>query len=222
VRAPRSQPPAYEEQDDAAGPAGGLEIHRLEVELGRPLELEIVPVTGPGCPDPDARQDLQDPVDLLDLGNPAKHRTTTVEQARTEQADRCVLRGSDLDAPVQLGAALHSQVLRPACADRDDGGVQGLRDPSHHLQAEVLVAGLDPMNGALAGPEHLRELGLRQPPMLACITDQAPDPVQIGISHDRQRYVIGEIFCETSANSPAQSVGSMLAGQLPILVVLPA
>ena len=86
-------------------------------------------------------------------------------------------------AAVELGAALHPQVQRTVAADRDQRGVQRPGDPVDHLQAKVLVAGLDPVHRALAGAQHVGELGLGQTPVLAGIADQAPDLVQIRFGH---------------------------------------
>ena len=51
-----------------------------------------------------------------------------------------------------------------AGTERDDLGVERLADPGEHLEAEVLVAALDPVDRALAGAEHVGELRLRPAP----------------------------------------------------------
>ncbi len=63
---------------------------------------------------------------------------------------------------------------RTGRADRDEGGVERGRDAVDHLETEVLVAGLDPVHGALTGAEHARELGLREAAVLARILIRAP------------------------------------------------
>ena len=87
-------------------------------ELVRPDQLEIVAVVGPGGLHADAGQHLEDPVDLLDLGDAAEDRTAAVQQAGAEQGDGGVLGGADRDAAVELGAALDPQVLRPGARRR--------------------------------------------------------------------------------------------------------
>jgi hypothetical protein len=48
------------------------------------------------------------------------------------------------------------------------------------LQAEVLVALLDPVHRALAGAECLGELGLGPTPVFAGVANQAADLAQVG------------------------------------------
>src|SRR5215218_880531 len=183
-----------EEHDHAAGAPSGLEVHLAKVEVGGSNQFQIISVGRPGCPDTDARQHLQDPVDLLNLGYASDHRTAAVQQAGTEQGDRRILRRANGDVSDQPGASLDSQVLRSSAPDRDERRVERLGDPGYHFEAEVLVTSLDPMNRALAGPQHICQLGLGKTSMLAGVPDQAPDPVQVRIRHVTGRYVICEIF----------------------------
>ena len=81
--------------------------------------------------------------------------------------------------PCSLPTALDPQVQRTGPADRDDLGVQRLADPGQQVQAEVLVALLDPVDRALRGAQRLGQLGLGPAAVLARVTDQRPDPAGV-------------------------------------------
>ena len=123
-------------------------------------------------------QHLEDPVDLLDAGDLAQRRAALVEQRGAQQGDAGVLARLDVDRAGQHGAAGDPQVHRPGDAERDDLGVEGLADAGEHLEAEVLVSALDPVDGALAGAEDLGELGLGVAAVLAGVADELADPVR--------------------------------------------
>ena len=71
----------------------------------------------------------------------------------------------------------------PSAPERDDLGVQGFTDERQYLEAEILVAVLDPVYCALAGVQDLGELGLRPAAMLARVADQRADPAEVILSH---------------------------------------
>ena len=90
------------------------------------------------------------------------------------------LRRLDVDRAGERGGAVDPQV-RGTGAERDDLGVEGRADPGEHLQGEVLVALLDPVDGALAGAEQLGELLLGEPAVLARVADEVADPGQVRV-----------------------------------------
>ncbi len=139
-----------EEHDDRAGTAGGLLVDAVEVELGRRDDLEVVVGVEPAGLHADAVEHLEEPVDLLDAGDPAQRGAAAVEQGRAQQRDAGVLRRLHVDRARQRGRPGDAQVGRPG-AERDDLGVERLADAGEHLQGEVLVAALDAVDGALAG-----------------------------------------------------------------------
>ena len=87
-------------------------------------------------------------------------------------------------------------MLRSSSPDRYERRVERFGNPVYHLQTEILVAGFNPVDCALAGPQHVSQLGLGKTPMLAGVPDQAPDPVQVRVRHVTRRYVICEIFVQ--------------------------
>src|SRR5829696_7855188 len=90
-------------------------------------------------------------------------------------------------------------MLRSSSPDGYERRVERFGNPVYHLQTEILVAGFNPMDCALAGTQHVSQLGLGKAPMLAGVPDQAPDPVQVRIRHMTRRYVICEIFVQLIA-----------------------
>ena len=68
-------------------------------------------------------------------------------------------------------------------AEGDDLGVEGLADAGHHLEGDVLVAALDAVHRALAGVEHVGELLLGPPAVLAGVADELADAGQVVLSH---------------------------------------
>jgi hypothetical protein len=195
-----------EEHDHAPRPPRRFQIHRAKIEFGGANELQVSTLVQPAGPDADARQHLEDPVDLLDLRDAADDRTPPIEQAGAEQRHRRVLGRANRDAPGELGAAFNPQMLRPGAAHGNERGVERLSNSGYHFQAEVLVSGFDAVHGALAGAQHVGQLGLGEPPMLTGVADQAPDPVQVRIRHVTEQYVICEIFdqafaCRTACRS---------------------
>ena len=91
--------------------------------------------------------------------------------------------GSDLwpyrgENPITPGSTIGHEmvgVIEEVGAEGDDLGVEGLADPGEHLQGEVLVAALDAVDGTLAGGQHVGELLLRPPTVLAGVPDQVAD-----------------------------------------------
>jgi hypothetical protein len=71
-----------------------------------------------------------------------------------------------------------------AGAQRHDLGVQRRADPGDHLQREVLVAALDPVDRALAGAERDGELLLGESSVLPGVADQVADTALVVIRHE--------------------------------------
>lgn len=147
-----------EEHDDGAGADGGLGVDGLHVQLGRRHDLQVGAVVDPAGAHADGVEHLQEAVDLLDAGDPAQYRAPLVEQRGAQQGHAGVLAGLDVDGAGQATAADHAQVHRTRVAQGDDFAVQRFADPGDHLKADVLVAALDAVDGALTGVERLREL----------------------------------------------------------------
>src|SRR5690242_17965252 len=76
-------------------------------------------------------------------------------------------------------------MLRSADTDRDQWRIERLSYPAHHLKTEVLIAGFDAVHRALTRAKNVGKLGLGQPTMLARVTNEAADPVQVRFSHCR-------------------------------------
>ena len=131
---------------------------------------------------PEAVEHLEQAVDLLDARDLAQRRAPAVEQGGAEQGDAGVLRRLDVDRARQRGRALDPQVGR-AGAEGDDLGVEGLADAGQHLEGEVLVALLDPVDRALARAEQVGELGLGQSAVLARVADEVADASLVVHSH---------------------------------------
>ena len=68
-------------------------------------------------------------------------------------------------------------------AEGDDLGVERGADAGQHLEGEVLVALLDPVDGALTGGQPLRQLLLGEPAVLARVADEVPDAALVVVSH---------------------------------------
>ena len=94
--------------------------------------------------------------------------------------------------PDQLRGAGDPQVGR-AGAEGDDLGVQCGADPLDHLQGEVLMTLLDPVDRALGGAQEVRQLLLGEPPMLAGVADDVADASLVSLAHARPRYLRYEI-----------------------------
>ncbi len=171
-----------EEHDDRAGTPRGLLVDVGEVELGRGDDLEVVVVVEPPGLDAEAVEDLQQPVDLLDPGDLAQRGAAAIEQRGAQQRDAGVLGGLHLDRPGQRRGAGDAQVGR-AGTERDDLGVEGRADPRQHLQGEVLVSLLDPVDGRLTGGQPLGQLLLGQPAVLAGVADEVADPALVVLAH---------------------------------------
>ena len=86
--------------------------------------------------------------------------------------------------PDERGRAGDPQVRR-AGAEGDDLGVERGADAGEHLQGEVLVALLDPVDRALAGGQQLGQLVLGEPAVLAGVADEVADPALVALSHAR-------------------------------------
>ena len=84
--------------------------------------------------------------------------------------------------PESLVGTGDTQVRRSG-AELDDGPVESLADALDHLQGEVLVASLDPVDRTLAGAELVGQLLLGPAAVLACIADQGPDAVHVVMTH---------------------------------------
>ena len=196
VRVPRLQPPAYgsskvvgavqqraEEHDHRAGTAGGglVDRGRGRARAGGMISRSLSALSQRVWT-PRLLEHLEQPVDLLDAGDLAQRGPAAVEQRGAQQRDAGVLGGLDVDRAGQRRRAGHPQVGR-AGAERDDLGVEGGADAGEHLQGEVLVALLDPVDRALAGAEQLGQLLLGQPAVLAGVADEVADPALVVLSH---------------------------------------
>ena len=122
-------------------------------------ELEVV-VVEPGAFDADAGQHLDDPVDLLDPGQPAQRGGAAVDQAGAEQGDAGVLAAVDVHGAGERAAAFDPQVGHLGLAHLDDALAEDRLQPLDHFQAQVLLALLHPGDGALAGSQLGGELAL--------------------------------------------------------------
>ncbi len=109
-----------EEHDDRAGTTGRGLVDPAEVEVRRRGDLEVVLGVQPAELHAQALQHLEQPVDLLDAGDPAQRRTATVEQGGAEQGDPGVLGGLDLDGAAQRRRSGHPEV-GGALADAHQG-----------------------------------------------------------------------------------------------------
>ena len=172
-----------EEHDDRAGPAGGLGVDGLHVQLGRRHDLQVDAVVDPAGAHADGAQHLQQAVHLFDAGDPAQHRAPLVEERGAQQRHTSVLAGLDVDGAGQPTTADHAQVHRTRVAERDDLAVEGFTDSSDHLKADVLVAALDAVDRALAGAERLGELRLCPAPVLSGVTDELADTYEVVVCH---------------------------------------
>ena len=176
-----------EEHDDAAGAAGRLGVHGVEVELGGRHDLQVVAVVDPPGADADAAQHLEDAVDLLDAGHPAQRRAARVEERGAQQRHAGVLARLDVDAAGQPAAADHPQMHRARVAERDDFTVERFADTGDHLKADVLVPALDAVDRALAGAERLGELRLCPATVLPGVTDELADAYEVVVCHASDR-----------------------------------
>jgi len=148
--------------------------------LGGVVSMCVVVVEPAGL-DPEAAEHLEQAVDLLDARDLAQGGATAVEQRGAQQRDAGVLGGLDLDRARQRGRALDPQVRR-AGAEGHDLGVEGRADAGEHLEGEVLVALLDPVDRALAGREELGELVLGQAAVLAGVADEVADAALVAVA----------------------------------------
>ena len=153
----------------------------------RGLQLEVVVLVVPGVAEPDAGQHLEDPVDLLDAGHLAQRGAALVEQGGAQQRHAGVLARLHRDRAGERRAPDDPQVHRSGDAQGDDLGVECLADAGQHVEGQVLVAPLDPVDRALAGAERVGELDLGQRAVLASIPDEVADPAQVVIRHSSDR-----------------------------------
>lgn len=79
---------------------------------------------------------------------------------------------------------------RTRVAQRDDFAVQGFTDSSDHLKADVLVAALDAIDGALTCAECLGELRLCPAPVLPGVTDELADAYEVVVCHGATVYLM--------------------------------
>ena len=163
------------EHDDRASPASGRLVHGAQVELVGTMQREVPAVGRPRDLDADAREHLEEPVDLLDVGDAPEHRAAAVEQARAQQGDGGVLAGAHPDGALQMGLPADAEVQGARVARHDEGRLEGVGDPVDHLEGQILVPGFDPVDRALAGVELGGQLVLRHAALLAGIADEASD-----------------------------------------------
>ncbi|MGX1090586.1 hypothetical protein RKD47_001267 [Streptomyces albogriseolus] len=161
-----------------------VRVDRREVQLGRRHDLQVDAVVDPAGAHADGVQHLQEAVHLLDAGDAAQHRAPAVEQRGAQQCHARVLARLHVDGAGEPTAADHTQMHRTGVAEGDDLTVQRLADTGDHLKADVLVAALDPVDGALAGAERLRELGLRPAAVLPGVTDELADAYEVVVCHE--------------------------------------
>ena len=200
VRAPRSQPPAYgslklavgvqqrtEEHDHRCGsaaPPRDPSSSRSKVRAGRTSSRSLP------SSDQVARTPMLISTSRIRLTSSILAMPRMTVRPRFSRLAHSSATAAFFDdrtsiLPLSLAPPWTRRCCGSADAHRDQWRVERLRDPVDHLQTEVLVAGLDPMHSALTGPEDVRELGLGQATMLARVTDEAADPVQVGFSHCR-------------------------------------
>lgn len=89
-------------------------------------------------------------------------------------------------APESRMSADHAQMHRPGVAERDDLAVECLADPGDHLKADVLIAALNAIHGALAGGQCLGELCLCPAPVLSGVTDELADAYEVVVCHSER------------------------------------
>lgn len=172
-----------EEHDDGAGPAGGVRVDGLQVELRGRQDLQVDAVVDPAGAYADGVEDLEEPEDLLDAGDPAQHGAALVEQGAAEQRDARVLARLDVDGAREATAADHTQMHGSGVTDRHDLAVEGLTDAGDHLKADVLVATLDAIDRALARGQRVGELGLCPATVLTGVTDELADTCEVVVFH---------------------------------------
>src|SRR5262249_6569495 len=144
----------------------------------------------PGGAKAHAGEDLEDAVDLFDAGDLAQGRSALVEQGSAQQGDSGILARLDVDRAREHRATGDPQVHRPGHAEGDDLRVERLADPGQRLQAQVLLAALDPVDRTLAGAEKVGELRLRIAAVLASVADQLADAAEVVFRHGAPRYLI--------------------------------
>lgn len=76
-------------------------------------------------------------------------------------------------------SADHPQVHRSGIAERHDLTVECFTDTGNHLKADVLIAALDAVDGALAGAERFGKLTLRPAPVLTGVTYELADACEV-------------------------------------------
>ena len=130
---------------------------------------------------------LEDPVDLLDPREVAQGRAPAVEQRGAEEGDGGVLGRLDVDRAVQLAAAHDPQMLGAGVTEGHELGVEALADPGEGLEAEVLLALLDPGDGALAGTEGASQLGLGEALVPPSVADEGADPLEVAVRDRHSR-----------------------------------
>lgn len=75
----------------------------------------------------------------------------------------------------------HPQMHGTGVAEGHDFAVECFTDAGNHLKADVLIAALDAVHGALAGGERLGELTLCPAPVLTGVTDELADTYEVVI-----------------------------------------
>ena len=138
-----------EEHQDGTRAASGTLVDGLGGEFLRAGQFEILTSIGRGDSNPDGLEDVADSIHLLDAGDPAQHGATPVEHRGAEQRDGRVLGGTDLD--------LARKLRRPGDLEVD-GALGGREYQGHlergcqsldHVERDVLLAHLYPVNGGL-------------------------------------------------------------------------
>ena len=174
-----------QEHDDASGASCRVDVHLVQAQLVRTCQGEVDAVVGPLGLHADGAQHLEDAIDLLDVGDAVQHGTSAVDEAGTQQGDSGILRRPHLDRTGELVTPLDEVVHRAGARRRQQWRFQSLGNPVDVVQGEILIAGLDAMDGALGGVEQFCQLVLGETTLLAGITDEASNGCRADVVHGR-------------------------------------
>jgi len=164
-----------EEHDDAAGTTGGRDIHIGQIEHLGTHDRQIGLVGRPGDLHADALQHFDEPVDLFDMRNATQPGAAAIQQTGAQQGHGRVLRRTGRDGSVQRGLTGDGQIHRIAAARHDQRGLEGLSDTVDHLERQVLIARLDPMDRALTRAEQRRKFILGEATLFASVPHEPAD-----------------------------------------------